>query len=81
MMVHVECEMLMRWSDKDVLQTFASIRLEFKRDIWAKGMVVGNIYIHIQNKETGRPKGIMVRSREPSTVKGPAEEQEPSEEV
>lgn len=62
MMVHVECEMLMRWSDKDVLQTFTSIRLEFKRDIWAKGMDVGNIHIHIQNKETGRPKGIMVRS-------------------
>lgn len=60
MMVHVECEMLMRWSDKDVLQTFTSIRLEFKRDIWAKGMDVG--HIHIQNKETGRPKGIMVRS-------------------
>lgn len=50
MMVPVECEMLMRWSDKDVLQAFTSIRLEFKRDIWAKGMDVGNIHIHIQNK-------------------------------
>ena len=37
MMVHVECEMLMKWSDKDELKMFTPVGLEVKTEIWAKG--------------------------------------------
>ena len=33
MMVHVECEMLMKWSDKDVLKTVTPVGLEVKTEI------------------------------------------------
>ena len=33
MMVHVECEMLIKWSDKDVLKTVTPVGLEVKAEI------------------------------------------------
>ena len=33
MMVHVECEMLMKWSDKDELKMFTPVGLEVKTEI------------------------------------------------
>lgn len=32
------------------------IRLEFKRELWAKSLDWGSIHIHIQSKENGRQK-------------------------
>lgn len=33
MMAHVECEMLMKWSDKDVLKTVTPVGLEVSYEI------------------------------------------------
>lgn len=80
-MVRVEYELRMRKLKEAGLQGVAHMRREFKREIWATGIDGGNVHVHIQSKEKRRPKEITVRCWGTATVKGPAEGQEPSEEI